>query len=195
MNTIVDAAIAVLSEPEPSIKVKLTREFSLAWKASHICNVGNAILPNQPARKSKPELLAYHEMPKRSLQSQSGRIAFIHAIAHIELNAIDLAWDLIGRFNKEKLPNTFYKDWLEVALDEAEHFDMLSKRLIDLGSTYGEYPAHNGLWEAAENTSDDLAARLAIVPMVLEARGLDTTPKAIQRLKILLPYAFEIASS
>jgi uncharacterized ferritin-like protein (DUF455 family) len=182
MDTIVNAAIAVLDQPDPSLKIKLTREFAAAWKSNLIQNIGNADLPDQPARNSKPELLPHHKMPKRTPQSQSGRIAFIHAIAHIELNAIDLAWDIIGRFSTEQLPSVFYDDWLDVAVDEARHFEMLSTRLIDLGSVYGDHPAHNGLWEAAKNTSDDIAARLALVPMVLEARGLDTTPKAVQRL-------------
>jgi uncharacterized ferritin-like protein (DUF455 family) len=183
MKTLVDAAITVLKEPNPSLKVKLTQEFSTAWKTNIICNIGNASLPDYPARSSRPELRAYNEMPRGNPQSEGGRIAFVHAIAHIELNAIDLAWDIIGRFGAEELPSAFYNDWIDVALDEAEHFDILSKRLIDLGSAYGDHPAHNGLWEAARNTSDDLAARLAIVPMVLEARGLDTIPKAIQRLR------------
>ena len=182
MKTLVDFAYTVLTEPNPATKVSLTREFTNLWKTSSIYTIGNTLLPDQPARKTKPELRPHYEMPKRNLQNQAGRVAFIHAIAHIELNAINLAWDTIGRFYSENLPKDFYSDWLDVALDEAEHFDLLSKRLLDLGSFYGNYPAHNGLWEAAINTSDDIAARLALVPMVLEARGLDTTPKAIKKL-------------
>jgi uncharacterized ferritin-like protein (DUF455 family) len=182
MKTLVDAALNVLTEPDPTLKVKLTLRFAAAWKADLICTIGKANLPDYPARATRPELRTHHEMPKRNPHSQAGRIAFIHAIAHIELNAIDLAWDIIGRFGSEKLPRAFYDDWINVAKDEAEHFDILTKRLVDLGSKYGDHPAHNGLWEAARNTSDDLAARLALVPMVLEARGLDTIPKAVQRL-------------
>ncbi len=110
-------------------------------------------------------------------------MAFIHAIAHIELNAIDLAWDIIARFTNEALPKLFYDDWVQVALDEAEHFNLLSERLSELGGAYGDLPAHNGLWEAAVTTNDDLLARLAIVPMTLEARGLDTTPGAVSKLR------------
>ena len=100
----------------------------------------------------------------------------MHAIAHIELNAIDLAWDLITRFTDARLPREFYDDWAEVGSDEARHFTILQKYLEDHGSSYGELAAHDGLWKAAESTSDDILARLAIVPLVLEARGLDTTP-------------------
>lgn len=109
-------------------------------------------------------------------------MAFLHAIAHIEFVAINLAWDLIARFTYEDLPEEFYDDWVEVARDEAEHFNLLQTRMVQLGCDYGQLPAHDGLWESAHNTADDILARLAIVPMVLEARGLDTTPKAISNL-------------
>ena len=182
MKTLVEAAHTVLIEPDPTLKVSLTAGFFADWENNIINTIGNTSIPNQPARLTKPELKSHFEMPKRNPNSQTGRIAFIHAIAHIELNAINLAWDIIGRFSHENLPHSFYDDWLKIAKEESEHFDMLSKRLVNLGSVYGDHPAHNGLWEAATNTSDDLAARLALVPMVLEARGLDTTPKAVQRL-------------
>jgi len=123
------------------------------------------------------------DMPRRSKAGVEGRRAFLHAIAHIELNAIDLAWDIIARFTGEDMPRAFFDDWVQVAVDEANHFDMLCQRLRDLDSDYGAYPAHDGLWEAAANTMDDLMARLALVPMVLEARGLDTTPAAVRRLR------------
>ena len=132
MKTLVDAAITVLKEPNPSMKVKLTQELSEAWKSKLIYNIGDASLPDHPARSSRPELRAHNEMPRRNPQNESGRIAFIHAIAHIELNAIDLAWDIIGRFSREELPLAFYNDWINVAIDEAKHFDILSKRLICL---------------------------------------------------------------
>ncbi len=122
-------------------------------------------------------------MPRRRKGGLAGRQAFVHAIAHIELNAIDLAWDIVARFTDENLPRAFYDDWTGVALDEADHFDMLCRRLGELGCAYGDLPAHDGLWEAAETTADDLLARLAIVPMILEARGLDTTPHAVADLE------------
>lgn len=140
-------------------------------------------MPHRPARPEKPQLLLPGEMPKRRKGGEAGRAAFIHAIAHIELNAIDLAWDIVARFVDEDMPDAFYSDWVRVALDEADHFDMLNGRLSAMGMSYGDLPAHDGLWEAAERTSDDLLARLALVPMVLEARGLDTTPKAVADLE------------
>ncbi len=182
-TTIGDAAITVLGEPDPAAKVALTRRFAAAWACGDITTIGDAALPGRPARPRVPELRRPREMPERKTGHLAGRIAFVHAITHIELNAIDLAWDIVGRFTHENLPRDFYDDWIGVAKDEAEHFDMLSRRLVDMGSAYGDHPAHDGLWEAAENTADDLLARLALVPMVLEARGLDTTPMAVKRLR------------
>ncbi len=123
-------------------------------------------------------------MPKRrNFGSPASRIALLHALAHIELNAIDLAWDLVARFTGEAaLPRDFFDDWVGVAAEEASHFTLLASRLAELGAGYGDLPAHDGLWEAAAATADDLLARLAIVPLVLEARGLDVTPKMAQRL-------------
>lgn len=123
-------------------------------------------------------------MPKRrNFGTPAGRIALLHALAHIELNAIDLAWDVIARFASAERQREFYDDWVGVAAEEAEHFALLADRLAALGSAYGELPAHDGLWEAAAETSDDLLARLAVVPLVLEARGLDVTPEMILRLE------------
>ncbi|WP_077148342.1 ferritin-like domain-containing protein, partial [Sphingopyxis sp. KK2] len=122
-----------------------------------------------------------NRMPsRRKGGSERGRIAMLHALAHIEFVAIDLAVDLVGRFGGE-FPRGFVDDWIGVAADEAMHFALLDRRLRNLGSHYGALPAHAGLWEAAEATSDDALARLAIVPMVLEARGLDVTPAMIAR--------------
>jgi uncharacterized ferritin-like protein (DUF455 family) len=121
-------------------------------------------------------------MPKRrKAGSLQGKIALLHALAHIELNAIDLAWDIMARFAHDPfpLPRAFFDDWVGVAADEAKHFLMLSARLKDFGAAYGDLPAHDGLWESSERTAHDFAARLAIVPMVLEARGLDVTPAMI----------------
>jgi len=122
-------------------------------------------------------------MPKRNARGDKGRIALIHAITHIELNAIDLAWDIIARFTDYDLPREFYDDWISVAVDEARHFDLLNNYLLEHGAAYGDFPAHDGLWEAAAETAGDILARLAIVPMVLEARGLDTTPPTIAKLR------------
>lgn len=122
-------------------------------------------------------------MPKRrNFGSPSGRVALLHALAHIELNAIDLAWDIIARFAGRGLPRRYFDDWTRVAAEEAGHFLLLGARLGDFGAAYGDLPAHDGLWEAAAATAGDLLARLAVVPLVLEARGLDVTPDIAARL-------------
>ena len=123
-------------------------------------------------------------MPKRRAGgSQAGRVALLHALAHIELNAVDLAWDIIARFGEPFLPRAFFDDWVAVAAEEARHHALLAGRLAQLGAAYGDLPAHDGLWQAAQATAHDLLARLAIVPLVLEARGLDVTPEMIRRLE------------
>ncbi len=140
--------------------------------------------PDRPGRPDKPELLAPKHVPKRRISTgRKGRIALLHAIAHIELNAIDLALDMAGRYAAYGLPFDFVCDWLSVANDEAKHFMLLYDRLESLDSFYGALPAHDGLWEAALATRNDLAGRLAIAPLVLEARGLDVTPQLIDKVK------------
>jgi uncharacterized ferritin-like protein (DUF455 family) len=122
-------------------------------------------------------------MPRRRAGgSAAGRIALLHALAHIELNAIDLAWDIIARFTGHGLPREFYDDWVAVAAEEAKHHALVAARLAELGAAYGDLPAHDGLWDAARATAHDPLARLAVVPLVLEARGLDVTPAMIARL-------------
>jgi uncharacterized ferritin-like protein (DUF455 family) len=155
----------------------------LRWRAGDI-EVGRATPLARPARPERPHLLSPRDMPRRrNLGSPAGRIALLHALAHIELNAIDLAWDLIARFGGDGLPREFFDDWVGVAAEEAEHFQLLSSRLAALGGAYGDLPAHDGLWSAAAATAHDLIARLAIVPLVLEAHGLDVSPEMIQRLR------------
>lgn len=136
-----------------------------------------------PGRPPKPALVHPRDLSKRGLGTQEGRAAFIHAIAHIEFNAIDLAWDAVYRFRG--MPDAYYADWVSVANDEARHFVMLRERLQQLGYDYGDFDAHNGLWEMAEKTAHDGLARMALVPRVLEARGLDVTPGMIVKLKSL----------
>jgi uncharacterized ferritin-like protein (DUF455 family) len=140
-------------------------------------------MPDRPARPPKPALLPPSAMPKRGRAgSARARFALLHALAHIELNAIDLAADMAGRFGPEMMP-AFAADWLAVAADEGRHFLALARLLADAGGGYGDLPAHDGLWEAAAATAGDLAARLAVVPQVLEARGLDVTPAMIARFR------------
>lgn len=182
-QTLSEAACRVLHEASPASKVVLTRQFASAWLNGDITDIGNQAPPIRPERPSRPELKHPHDLPRRGKGKLAGKCAFLHAIAHIELNAIDLAWDIVCRFVDEDMPRSFYDDWVGVALDEAEHFDLLEKCLQALDSGYGALAAHDGLWEAAITTKDDLLERLAIVPMILEARGLDTTPVAVQRLQ------------
>ena len=164
-------------------KAKATRHLVAAWRDATLA-LGNQPPPDRPGRPDRPLLRPPREVPRRRItQSAPGRIALLHAIAHIELNAVDLALDMASRFTKTQLPVDFYYDWLGVADDEARHFLMLSDRLADLDTAYGDLPAHDGLWQAADATKHDLLARLAIAPLVLEARGLDVTPTMINRLK------------
>lgn len=181
--TLSEACIHVLNTPDALEKVRLTYQYAKDWQQGRITTIGAAPVADFPARPDKPELLAPKDMPRRRLGSEAGRIALIHAIAHIELNAIDLAWDIMVRFAHEDLPKEFYDDWVKVAFDEAVHFELLNDRLSDFDATYGDHPAHNGLWDAAYQTRDDLMARCALVPMVLEPRGLDTAPPTIEKLK------------
>ncbi len=138
--------------------------------------------PDRPARPAKPELVPPNKMPRRGTGGLKGRQGLLHALAHIELNAIDLAADIIIRFGAD-LPAAFTTDWLSVLDDEARHFLMLEKRLNELECSYGALAAHDGLWQAAYDTRHDLGARLAIVPLVHEARGLDVTPPTVERLE------------
>lgn len=183
MQTLGEAARAVLLTPDPHDKRRAARAFARAWRSGELAHRCDVAMPDQPAWPAKPELLPPGQMPRRRKGgSERGRIAMIHALAHIEFVAIDLAVDLVGRFGGE-FPRGFVDDWIGVAADEAMHFALLDRRLRQLGSFYGELPAHAGLWEAAQATSDDVLARLAIVPMVLEARGLDVTPATVDRFR------------
>ena len=138
---------------------------------------GNSL---RPARPEKPELLDPRDVPRRRPGSRKGQIAILHAVAHIELNAVDLHWDLVARFTDIGFPPGFYDDWVQAADEEAKHFNLVCDCLEALGSFYGDLPAHAGMWRAAEDTVDDIFGRLAVVPMVLEARGLDVTPGMIE---------------
>lgn len=186
--SLTEGAVAVLAAAEPLEKLRLTEAMATAWRDGLIAKTGRATPPDRPARPARPALVPPREVPRRRIgPDPAGRIALLHAVAHIELNAIDLAWDLIARFGPAAgaagMPREFFDDWCRVAADEARHFALLSARLADLGAAYGDLPAHDGLWEAAQTTADDLLARLAVVPLVLEARGLDVTPGMIDKLR------------
>ncbi|MFV0680109.1 ferritin-like domain-containing protein [Ottowia sp.] len=138
--------------------------------------------PQLPGRPDRPELIAPADVPQRSVHTAEGRAALIHAICHIEFNAINLALDAVWRF--AGMPEAFYRDWLRVATEEARHFQLLRQHLrTALGHDYGDFPAHNGLWAMCEKTSGDITARMALVPRTLEARGLDATPLIQAKLR------------
>ncbi|HEV7288626.1 ferritin-like domain-containing protein [Sphingomonas sp.] len=181
-QTVAGAARAVLAAADPLAKVAAARRAAREWRLGRLDFAFDVAMPDEPARPAIPELLPPNRMPKRGKGSAHGRIALIHALAHIEFVAIDLAFDMVGRFGGQ-FPRAFTDDWMKVGADEAMHFALLDRRLKQLGSHYGEMPAHAGLWEAAVATAGDAAARLAVVPMVLEARGLDVTPATIARFK------------
>ncbi len=179
-----EAAAGILATPDPWEKAALSARTAQAWASGHLHERAlPGPPPGRPARPDTPPLRPPREVPRRRIgPGTRGRIALLHALAHIELNAIDLAWDILARFSSLPLPHAFRGDWVRVAAEEAQHFLLLSERLTTLGAAYGDFPAHDGLWEAAEATSGDLLARLAVVPLVLEARGLDVTPGMIERL-------------
>ena len=134
-----------------------------------------------PGRPDKPALIDGKDVPRRALGSSEGRVALLHALAHIEFNAINLALDAAYRFHH--MPKEFVVDWLRIAAEEATHFTLVADRLQALGSFYGAMPAHNGLWDMAVRTDHDVMVRMALVPRVLEARGLDVAPPMIKRLR------------
>jgi uncharacterized ferritin-like protein (DUF455 family) len=181
---LLQAARQCLDAVDPAHKVALTRRHASAFRNGELKLPLDRPPPapiGMPGRPARPRLVHPRELPRRGLGSDEGRAAFIHAIAHIELNAIDLAWDAVYRFGG--LPQAFYADWVSVADDESRHFELLRSRLRALGHDYGDFDAHNGLWEMCEKTAHDGLARMALVPRVLEARGLDVTPGMIAKLR------------
>ena len=171
-----------LLEREPATKVALTNALQEDWQAGILTTAEP--LPARsiavPGRPQKPDLIAPRELHRRSAHSVEGRAALIHALCHIEFNAINLALDAVYRFRD--MPTAYYRDWLQVAREEAYHFGLLSEHLTTLGYQYGDFPAHNGLWEMAVQTDHDVMVRMALVPRVMEARGLDVTPSIIEKL-------------
>ena len=183
MTSLASACRGVLLAAEPYDKVRAARRVARAWRRGELAHVFDVAMPDRPGRPAAPELVPPSRMPKRGRGgSERGRIAMLHALAHIEFAAIDLAFDLAGRFGAQ-FPREFADDWIGVGADEAIHFALLDRRLRALGASYGALPAHDGLWDAAEATVCDALARLAVVPMVLEARGLDVTPATVERFE------------
>ncbi|KIC22621.1 ferritin-like domain-containing protein [Leisingera sp. ANG-Vp] len=206
--SLAERAAKVLATADGREKTALSRRYAADWAASRAgtgpdISIGTAEPPVHPARPDRPELLHPRDVPKRKPGSEAGRIALLHAVAHIELNAVDLHWDIIARFSHVPMPLGFFDDWVKAADEESKHFNLMCDCLEALGSHYGALPAHAGMWRAAEDTADDLMGRLAVVPMVLEARGLDVTPgmigvfrkagitQAVEALEVI--YAEEVA--
>ena len=184
MNDLREAAQQCFTCTDPQRKCELTvRAFADLCEGRLAVPAADApaVAIEAPGRPDRPTLVPPRDVPQRGLGSVEGRAALVHAVAHIEFNAINLAWDAVLRF--AGLPQDYYRDWARVAADEARHFGMLSRRLEEFGHAYGDFDAHNGLWEMAVKTSDLCLARMALVPRVLEARGLDVTPGMIMRLR------------
>ncbi|NQX93603.1 MAG: ferritin-like domain-containing protein [Erythrobacter sp.] len=183
MQSLASAIRAALMTADPRAKCFATRDVARRWRQGRLALAFDEAMPDHPARPDAPELLPPNKMPKRGRGgSERARIALWHSLAHIEFVAIDLALDMAGRFGAQ-MGEDFVSDFLDVAADEAMHFALLDRKLHTLGSHYGALPAHGGLWQAAYETRHDVAARLAIVPMVLEARGLDVTPATLERVR------------
>ena len=184
MTSLAERAVEVLSTADGRAKTEASRAHAAAWRASREAGepleIGSAAPPDAPARPDRPELLSPRDVPRRRPGSPEGRIALLHAVAHIELNAVDLHWDLVARFSDTPMPPGFHDDWVKAADEESKHFNLVCDCLEAMGSHYGALPAHAGMWRAAEDTAGDLMGRLAVVPMVLEARGLDVTPGMIE---------------
>ncbi|MFM0287330.1 ferritin-like domain-containing protein [Paraburkholderia megapolitana] len=178
------AALAALCERDPARKAETTRLLQAEVRSgAAVCRSAATFVEPQdlPGRPARPELVEPRQLGRRSMQSPEGRAVLLHALAHIEFNAINLALDAVWRFTG--MPTAFYVDWLTVAAEEAHHFSLLVARLAEFGHAYGDFPAHDGLWDMCDRTRDDVLARMALVPRTLEARGLDASPPIRARLK------------
>lgn len=182
MTSVGEAIRAAMLTGDPAAKVRATRRLVRDWRRGHLAWDTSLAMPERPAWPAELVLLPPKRMPKRGRGgSHRNAVGLWHALAHIEFVAIDLALDMAGRFGAQ-MGRTFVDDFLSVAGDEALHFAVIDRHLRGMGSGYGQLPAHDGLWQAAQETRHDVAARLAVVPMVLEARGLDVTPDTRDRV-------------
>jgi len=178
-----EAAYRCLISSDPQLKRELTDATCAALGSGELalCSDADPLWIEQPGRPERPRLVAPKQLPRRRPGSIEGRATLLHAVAHIEFNAINLAWDAVYRFRD--MPADYYSDWARVAREEALHFGLLVDCLASLGYVYGDFDAHNGLWEMARQTAHDPLVRMALVPRVLEARGLDVTPAMLERLQ------------
>ena len=177
------AAYQCLVEADPDRKTARADALQADWRSGGLVVDRDIRLPDvsEAGRPARPELVEARGLSKRGAGTAEGRAALVHAVAHIEFNAINLACDAVYRFRD--MPEAFYGDWIDVAAEEAHHFRLLRDRLRELGHDYGDFPAHRGLWDMAQRTASDVLARMALVPRVLEARGLDVTPGIMERLR------------
>ncbi|MDH5446544.1 MAG: ferritin-like domain-containing protein [Gammaproteobacteria bacterium] len=183
-QNIFQAANACLMEQDTKTKIDQTNQAQKAWLAGQLDQTPSEEHPHPievPGRPDRPELVSPRHLPRRNMHSTEGLAALIHSLCHIEFNAINLAWDAVYRF--QQMPTDYYTDWIRVAVEEAYHFSLLRDHLISLGYDYGDFVAHNGLWEMAVKTDFDPMVRMALVPRVLEARGLDVTPGIMAKLE------------
>jgi len=178
MTTLRSSVLKPLTEPNPVEKARLTMAIDMAAPLGADADI--ALPTGIPGRPPLPQLVKATELKLLSLRTPEGRAGLIHSIVHIELNAIDLALDIACRF--PGLPEQFYLDWVTIAKEEALHFSLLRDQLRTYGFEYGDFDAHNGLWDMAERTSGDILARIALVPRTLEARGLDASPQVKKKL-------------
>jgi len=183
MTNLYDLTARCLWADDAEEKLTLTDELGQMWRDGllSLTSQDDPKPVGEPGRPEKPVLVKFSEVPKRGLGTSQGRAALVHAVTHIEFNAINLALDAVYRFRD--LPKEFYGDWIRVAVEEVSHFRLLRNRLKQLGFDYGDFPAHNGLWDMAKRTAHDPLARMALVPRTLEARGLDVMPGIIERLR------------
>jgi uncharacterized ferritin-like protein (DUF455 family) len=183
LRPLYQSALDCLMQSDPTKKVAMTRALYADWRSKELALDTETKVERiqRPGRPEAPELVSPRKVPKRSFESGIGRLRMAHAIAHIEFNAINLALDAVYRFRD--MPAQYYGDWLQVASEEALHFSLLNDYLQSQHSHYGAYTAHNGLWEMALKTDHDVLTRMALVPRVLEARGLDVTQSMIARLE------------
>lgn len=180
----------LLLTPEPMLKANGSIELYEQWQSAladvdyetlHQDTTSTVVSLDEPGREAKPQLVDAKQLPKRGLGSEAGRIGLLHSLAHIEFNAINLALDAVYRFRQ--LPMEYITDWLRVASDEGQHFKLLANRLTDYGTHYGALDAHDGLWDMARATDHDVLVRMALVPRILEARGLDVAPPMALKLR------------
>lgn len=177
------AALVILGERDPAAKAGAARALHDRYRAGEAACRPDDIVdepPSLPGRPARPMLVEPRQLRHRGMQTEAGRAVLLHALAHIEFNAINLALDAVWRFSG--MPQAYYADWLRVAAEEAHHFGLLQARLAEFGHAYGDFPAHDGLWDMCERTRDDVLARMALVPRTLEARGLDASPPIRARL-------------